>query len=138
MPGFEFENPLDKRVLKIGMSRFNPEFGEVKLRANTDDSFDMTCRGNIAEWLDRKVIQGCLDHAFGENWKHFETTEFHRIERNSSVFKKSGRRITELRIVFENGDTRFVRCRNGKLMKTVVKKRQNKKKPIKKKKKKKV
>lgn len=136
MPGFEFENPLDKKVLKIGMSRFNPEFGEVKLRADSDDSFTMTCGGNIAEWLDRKIIQGCLNHSFGENWKYFETTEFFHIDRNSSVFKKSGRRIKELRILFENGDTRFVRCKDGKLIKTIVKKRQNKKKQIKKKRKK--
>lgn len=134
MPGFEYENPLDKRVLKLGTSRFNPEFGEVKLRAESDDSFTMTCGADLSEWMDRKIIQGCLDHVFGENWKYFETSELHRIERNGSVFKKSGKRVKELRIVFENGDTRFVRCRDGKLMKTMVKKRQNKKKQIKKKK----
>lgn len=133
MKGFEFDNPLDKRVLRLGASRLNPEFGEVRLRAEKDDTFSLSCGGDSADWLDRKILEGCFDRAFGEDWTHFETSELHRIDRGGNAFKRSGRRLRKLKIVFTNGDERFLRCRDGRLIPT-IKKKKKKKKPDKKKK----
>jgi hypothetical protein len=127
MKGFEFENPLAKTAISLGVSLSNPECGEVRLRAEPDDCFSISCGSDLALWLYRKLIQGCLDRNFGKEWKHFETTECHRVEREGSVFKRSKMRLRELQVVFVNGDTRFIRCKNGKLVKTILKKKKIKK-----------